>query len=253
MTRNTPVPIISERDRAYVRSLVIYEDRYVIVFNKPSGLPVQTRGNKSKNLDYLLWVFAKSNGKRPKLVHRIDAETSGVVIVAKNHPSAVHLSKVFADHNAQKTYHAIVEGEILDQFKGTIEIPLVIRPNNPNKNAVLGHNGMQNAKPAKTLWKVLCRNGRRSLLELTPKTGRTHQLRVHMAGIGCSILGDRMYGTGRLSAERLMLHASSLAISSPNGDKMNFEAPWPHEFQQQVAYLFPKFPIPTPVGTTPSD
>lgn len=245
MTRNSPVPIISERDRAYVRSLVIYEDKNIIVFNKPSGLPVQTRGNKSKNLDYLLWVFAKSNGKRPKLVHRIDAETSGVVVVAKTHPSAVHLSKVFADHNAEKTYHAIVEGEILDQSNGTIDIPLVIRPNNPNKNAVLGHNGMKNAKPAKTLWKVLSRTGRRTLLELTPHTGRTHQLRIHMNAIGCSILGDRMYGTGRLSAKRLMLHASSLVISSPNGDKMKFEAPWPHEFQQQVACLFPKFPIPS--------
>lgn len=247
MTRNNPVPTISERDRAYVRSLVIYEDQNIIAFNKPSGLPVQTRGNKAKNLDYLLWVFAKSNGKRPKLVHRIDAETSGVVIVAKNHPSAVHLSKVFADHSAQKTYHAIVEGERLDQSNGTIEIPLVIRPNNPNKNAVLAHSGMRNAKPAKTRWKVLSRSGRRSLLELTPKTGRTHQLRIHLTGIGCSILGDRMYGTGRLSAKRLMLHASSLVISVPNGDKIIFEAPWPDEFQQQVAHLFPKFPIPTPV------
>ena len=247
MTRNSPVPIVSERDRAYVRSLVIYEDQNIIVFNKPAGLPVQTRGNKSTNLDYLLWVFAKSNGKRPKLVHRIDAETSGIVIVAKTHPVAVHLSKEFADHNTQKTYHAIVEGEIPDQSNGTIEIPLVIRPNNPNKNAVHGHVGMQNAKVSKTLWKLLSRAGRRALLELTPKTGRTHQLRVHMNGIGCSILGDKMYGTGRLSAKRLMLHASSLVISSPNGDRMNFEAPWPEEFQQQIAYLFPKFPVSYPV------
>lgn len=239
MTRNKPIPRISDNDQNYVRSFVIYEDREVIAFNKPSGLPVQTRGNTSRNLDYLLWTFAKSNGKRPKLVHRIDAETSGVVIVAKTHPSAVHLSKIFADHQAEKTYHAIVEGEIPEESTGIVEIPLIVKPNDPNKNVVLGHDRMANAKPAKTRWKVLARNGNRSLMELTPKTGRTHQLRVHMTAIGCSILGDRMYGTGRLSAGRLMLHASNLLVSIPNGDKMNLQAPWPKDFDTLVISLFP--------------
>ena len=248
MTRNRPIPFISESDQKFVRSFVIYEDRNVIAFNKPSGLPVQTRGNKSRSLDHLLWTFAKSNGKRPKLVHRIDAETSGVVIVAKTHPSAVHFSKVFADHQAEKTYHAIVEGEIPKESNGIVEIPLIVRPNDPNKNVVLGHERMANAKPAITLWKVLLRNGHRSLLELSPKTGRTHQLRVHMTGIGCSIIGDRMYGTGRLSADRLMLHASDLLVSLPNGDKMNFQAPWQEDFDTLTESLFPGNQFTKPAG-----
>lgn len=244
MTRNQPIPNIPKHDQAFVRSLVVHEDQDVIVFNKPSGLPVQTRGNRSKNLDYLLWTFAKSNGKRPKLVQRIDAETSGIVIVAKTHSAAVFLSQIFADHKAEKIYHAIVEGEIPHQSKGIIEVPLIVSPNDPSQNVVLGRKGMENAKNAKTKWKVIARNKHKAIIELIPKTGRTHQLRVHLTSIGCSILGDRMYGTGRLSAQRLMLHATRLSISTPKGGKMNFEAHWPEDFKNKSIQYFQSFVAP---------
>lgn len=241
MTRNRPVSKLSKNDQALIRSLVIYESADILAFNKPSGLPVQTRGNHKQNLDHLLWAFAKSNGKRPKLVHRVDSETSGVLIVAKNYPMSVHLSRVFATGQAEKTYHAIVEGKPIKESQGIIDVPLVIRPNNAEQNVVVGHEKMSDAKPAKTLWKVLSRNHRRTLLKLTPKTGRTHQLRVHLTSIGNPILGDRMYGTGRLSAKRLMLHAIRLTVPLPNSGKMTFEAPWPDDFEKLATQAFPDY------------
>jgi len=103
MSRNRDIPLISEMDQAFVRGLLMGETADVLAFNKPSGLPSQTRGNRARNLDHLLWAFARSNGKRPRLIHRLDAGTSGVIIAAKTKPAAARLSEAFAGRDVEKT------------------------------------------------------------------------------------------------------------------------------------------------------
>ena len=106
--RNRPIPRIAEDQKAYVRRLVLYEDDAVLAFNKPSGLAVQTRGNRGTSLDHLLWTFARSNGKRPQLVHRIDAGTSGLILAGKTKPAIAALSTEFAERRVKKRYLAFV-------------------------------------------------------------------------------------------------------------------------------------------------
>ncbi|MCA8906188.1 MAG: RluA family pseudouridine synthase, partial [Hyphomonas sp.] len=125
MTRNRPLPVIEPEDVAYVRSLVIHEDASVIVFNKPSGLAVQGGGGIGRSLDGLFVAFAKSNGKRPRLVHRLDRGTSGVVIAARTQPAAARLSEEFATRRAKKTYLALVQGTLPDAERGRIDASLV--------------------------------------------------------------------------------------------------------------------------------
>ena len=150
--KNRPVPNISDDQKAMVRSLVLYEDEYLIAFNKPSGLAVQTRGNRGTSLDFLLWAFARSNGKRPHLVHRIDAGTSGLILAAKTKPAMRALSEEFASRRVLKTYLALVSGDLPDQASGHCEIPLlkagrVVKPGRIE----------QGADAAQTDWSVLSR------------------------------------------------------------------------------------------------
>lgn len=231
MTRNRPIPSLTEPERDYVRALLAYEDEAILAFNKPSGLPTQVRGNRARNLDHLLWAFAKSNGKRPRLVHRIDAETSGVLVVARTQPAAAHLSESFAERRAQKTYLALVRGNLPEQNEGVIEAAIARRPGERGGEiAKIVDGGAEGAKPARTAWRVLVRKNDTALMQLTPETGRMHQIRVHLAYIGCPILGDRIYGAGRLSAERCMLHASGLVIPHPGGGTLDVSAPLPADF-----------------------
>ena len=119
MGRNRPIPEISAEDAAFVRSFLMHEDEAVLAFDKPAGLAVQTAGGRGQSLDFLLWAFAKSNGKRPKLVHRIDSGTSGVLVVARTTPAAAHLSEQFAARTASKTYLALVSGRLPDADEGS--------------------------------------------------------------------------------------------------------------------------------------
>ncbi len=231
MSRNTPIPRLSDDQKARIRAWLILEDAALLAFDKPAGVPVQTRGNRGESLDHLLWAFAKSNGKRPRLVHRIDAETSGVLLVARTQPAAAHLSESFAERRAKKTYLALVRGHLPDQDEGVIEAAIARRPGERGGEiAKIVDAGAEGAKPARTAWQVLARKGDTALLELTPETGRMHQIRVHLACIGCPILGDRTYGAGRLSAERCMLHASGLVIPQPGGGTLDLAAPLPSDF-----------------------
>src|SRR6185436_16192616 len=115
---------VSEEDRTFVRGLVIHEDAAVLAFDKPAGLPVQTRNPADRTLDGLLAAFARSNGKRPRLVHRLDAQTSGVIVAAKTQPAAAALSQAFATRDVSKTYLAIVRGAALDGSSGEINAEL---------------------------------------------------------------------------------------------------------------------------------
>jgi tRNA pseudouridine32 synthase/23S rRNA pseudouridine746 synthase len=229
MGRNRPIPAITPEDADYIRSFLIHQDDHVLAFNKPSGLAVQIAGGRGKSLDFLLWAFAKSNGKRPRLVHRIDSGTSGVLLVARTQPAAAHLSEQFAERRAAKTYIALVSGRLPDQDEGTSAVPLIKIPSDRGgRERMIGAQpGQQDAQSAQTHWKILSRQGASALIEARPVTGRMHQIRAHLAEMGCPILGDRIYGTGRISADRLMLHAAGLDIAHPAGGTLELKAPLP--------------------------
>lgn len=223
--RNRPIPNIPEDQKAFVRSLVIHEDAYLIAFNKPSGLAVQTRGNRGTSLDHLLWTFARSNGKRPQLVHRIDAGTSGLVIAGKNKPAIAALSAEFSERRAGKRYLALVAGNVPIAARGTCDIALIKTGRNVTPGRLEA-----GADAARTDWRVVARADDSALIEAYPKTGRMHQIRAHLAAMGCPILGDQIYGSGTDSADRLMLHAASLELTLPDKKKLALEAPVPEVF-----------------------
>lgn len=225
MARNRPVPHISEADQAYVRGLLIHEDAHILAFNKPSGLPSQVRGNRARNLDHLLWAFAKSNGKRPRMVHRLDAGTSGVILAGRTQPAAAALSEAFAGRAAQKIYLALVSGRIPDIMCGRVEACIARIEGDRGDELLVGH---PDGKEAITDWRILSREGQAALIELKPKTGRMHQLRLHMAHAGMPILGDERYGGA--PAPRLMLHAAEITVPHPSGEgPVTITAPLPEE------------------------
>lgn len=237
MTRNRPVPKVSAEDTAFVRALVIYEDDKVIVFNKPSGLAVQGGGGLSRSLDDLLAAFAKSNGKRPRLVHRLDQGTSGVIITARTQPAAAFLSEEFASRRTGKTYLALVQGGLPTPDEGTLEMPLAKVAEAGRPRMIAAKADRKGAQEAVTHWRILARAGETALLEARPDTGRMHQIRAHLSIAGMPILGDWLYGTGAQSAPRLMLHAAKLNIRHPDGKAMNFLAPMPDDFRQLAEKL----------------
>lgn len=193
---------------------VIYEDNLVTVLNKPAGLLSMPRAQycPEKTLeDYGL------------LVHRLDRDTSGVVIMAKNEDVKMFLKKQFQDRTTHKTYYAVVEGRPkLDEAK--IDLPIARDLKRPTTFRV-----DPNGKASETYYKVLKSNDKYSLVELRPTTGRTHQLRVHMKYLGHPILGDPIYGTKK--ADRLYLHAGKLEITLPSGKRKEFTAKIPKEFE----------------------
>lgn len=232
--RNRPIPNIPDAQKAMIRDLVLYEDAYLYAFNKPSGLAVQTRGNRGTSLDHLLWTFARSNGKRPHLVHRIDAGTSGLIVAAKTKPAMTFLSKEFAERRVSKRYLALVGGTLPDADRGRIETPLL-----KVGRAVQAGRLDQGADAALTDWQVLARANTHALIEARPQTGRMHQIRAHLAELGCPILGDVIYGGGALTGERLMLHAAGLEITLPNEARLKLEAPVPADFASTQDALLP--------------
>ncbi len=235
MTRNRTVPHVGAEDAVFVRSLLIHEDAAVLAFNKPSGLASQGGGGIGQSLDDLLWAFAKSNGKRPRLVHRLDLGTSGVIIAARTQPAAAFLSQAFAGREAQKTYLAIVKGDIPVADEGVIDAALVKVEEGGRARMILAKPGRKGAQAARTRWRVLARNGPFALMQLAPETGRMHQIRVHLMSLGCPIIGDALYGEGEATAARVMLHASGLDIPHPQGGRLTLTAQVPEEFRSAAA------------------
>ena len=192
---------------------VIYEDENVIVLDKPAGLLSMAKGEycPEKTLeDYGL------------LVHRLDRDTSGVVILAKNPEVQKFLRKQFQDRKTHKTYYAVVTGRPkLDAAR--VDLPIARDLKRPTTFRV-----DPNGKASETYYRVVKSDDKHSLLELKPTTGRTHQLRVHMKYLGHPIIGDVVYGDEK--ADRLFLHAKSLEITLPGGERRVFEAPLPREF-----------------------
>lgn len=198
---------------ADLKPKVIYEDDQVLVLNKPAGLLSMAKG------EYCPENTLEHYGL---LVHRLDRDTSGVVIMAKDEKTQTFLKKQFQDRKAHKVYYAVVLGQ-LKLKEARIDLPLARDLKRPTTFKV-----DPNGKPAETFYKVIKENEQYSLLELKPTTGRTHQLRVHLKYLGHPILGDEVYGKGK--AARLYLHAKELEITLPGGKRATFEAPLPGEF-----------------------
>lgn len=192
---------------------VVYEDENVLVVNKPAGLLSEFKGEycpEATLADYGL------------IVHRLDRDTSGVIILAKNEETQSMLRRQFQERKTHKTYFAVVSGRLkLDEAR--IDLPMMRDLKRPTTFRVDA-----NGKPAETFYKVLKTDGAHSLVELRPTTGRTHQLRVHMKYLGHPILGDPVYGEEK--ADRLYLHAGRLEITLPGGVRKVLEVPMPESF-----------------------
>jgi 23S rRNA pseudouridine1911/1915/1917 synthase len=205
---------------------VLYEDKDCVVINKPVGLLTHSKGAFNPEPTVASWLSGRlsgMSGERAGIVHRLDRATSGVMICAKTPEALSWLQKQFSTRNVKKTYVAIVEGE-LTLPEAIIDMPIERHPKKPQTFRV-GSNG----KPAVTAYKVLKTSSTRSLIELKPSTGRTHQLRVHLAHIKHPIVGDTFYKSP--SADRLFLHALSLEITLLNRERKTFTVPLPKEFK----------------------
>jgi 23S rRNA pseudouridine1911/1915/1917 synthase len=201
------------------RPPVIYEDNHVLVLNKPAGLLSMAKG------EYCPEPTLEDYGL---LVHRLDRDTSGVVILAKDPETQKMLRKQFQDRKTRKTYYAVVEGHP-KLPEAMIDLPIARNLKRPTTFQV-----DQNGKPSQTYYKVLQQNNKYSLLELKPTTGRTHQLRVHLKYLNTPILGDIVYGN---PDERLFLHAKDLEITIPSisgGERKVFTTDLPPEFLEKT-------------------
>ncbi len=198
---------------------IIYEDENVIAFNKPAGMLSIKKGA------YLAEPAIEDYGE---VVHRLDRDTSGVIIVAKNSETKSKLQNQFAERKTHKTYYAVVVGHPKQQH-AIISVPLTRNLKKPT-TFIADKNGRE----AITEYSVIASNEKYSLVELKPRTGRTHQLRIHMAHIGTPILGDPVYNPKSPKADRMYLHAASLEITIPDGKRVTFEAPMPESFRDAV-------------------
>ena len=236
---------------------IVYEDDYLVVVNKPSGMVVHPgHGNYSGTLiNALIYHFEnlpKNSSNRPGLVHRLDKDTSGLLVVAKNDISMVHLSKQFAEKTSKREYLALVWGNVKDDT-GRIDNFIGRNPKNRLQNMVLDENKIENGKRAITNYEVLSRMSYVSLVKCTLETGRTHQIRVHMKHIGHTLFNDERYG-GDLILKgttftkykqfvencfkllpRQALHAKTLGFTHPKTGKfMQFDSELPADFNSCI-------------------
>jgi tRNA pseudouridine32 synthase/23S rRNA pseudouridine746 synthase len=246
------VPItLTAEEIAFVKGLVIYEDEVLLALNKPAGVSSQGGRAQVHTLDELLWAFARPGKSRPRLIHRLDRDTSGVILTAKTKPAAGFLGKAMMARRFAKTYRAIVAPGAPAPAQGVVDAALrreeigreaymrVCRPDHPD------------AEAARTRYRTLAATPDAALVELDPETGRMHQLRVHLASVGRPIAGDARYGgalaLGGETVPRLMLHAAALVFPHPAGGLKRLAAPTPPE----MAGLLAKLAL-EPSGTAPS-
>lgn len=237
-------------DERFIQNLVLYKDENLIVLNKPYGLPVQGGSKIARSLDDLLDGL-KFGGDRPKLTHRLDRDTTGCLVLARNAKAANQLMKLFSSRRVEKTYLALVAGCPL-HLKDTIDQPLLKKQNPKASGAPGGPEGrdyeiMQvdaEGQKAVTEYRVIDACARKfALIELKPETGRTHQLRVHMQFLGCPIVGDHKYGGATQDAEslgvenKLHLHARRIVIPAPGGKTVDVVAPLPPHMVKSLKAL----------------
>ena len=229
---------LTEDEVRFIRDMVIHRDAQAFVLNKPPGLATQGGTKTTQHLDRLLDGLADDEG-RPKLVHRLDKDTSGALLVARSARAAGHFAKAFSGRTARKVYWALVVG-VPDVDEGLIDAPLAKQPGTGGEKM---HISEDHGLPAKTRWRTIERAGNRTAwVELQPLTGRTHQLRAHMAAIGHPIVGDAKYGgaeaflTGGIS-RKLHLHARRIRIDAPEGGEIDVTAEPPPHFAESLATL----------------
>lgn len=212
---------------------ILYEDDDVLVVNKPAGVlsHALSKFKQEPSVASFLRQRSQTSAKAPDvrwgIVHRLDRATSGVMVCAKTTHATAHLQKQFADRRVQKRYVAVVGG-IPKREIAHIDVPIERNPKKPATFRV-GHRGKQ----ATTYYELMKTNTRYSMISLAPKTGRTHQLRVHMAYVNCPIVGDFLYGGE--TADRLYLHAQELELEIRPGEKKRLTAPLPEEFDMKVS------------------
>lgn len=224
----SPDPI-RPRDEPLLRDAVIYRDDWAIIINKPAGLAVQGGTGTERHVDALLETLRFDSAERPRLVHRLDKDTSGVLLIARNAAAAAFFTRAFRHKTTRKIYWAAVAG-LPQPPQGRIDLALA-------KGGRAGRERVhadEDGKSAVTYYRVIDHAGARvSWLALLPVTGRTHQLRAHCAALGTPILGDGKYGgnaaqlPGGAAAHRLHLHARSLAVPHPDGGILSAVAPLP--------------------------
>jgi 23S rRNA pseudouridine955/2504/2580 synthase len=226
--------VVSKSDTDFIKSMVIFKDDNIIVLNKPSGLAVQGGTHTDRHIDGMLDALKFENSEKPKLVHRIDKDTSGILVLARNRRYAELLTKAFREHMLQKTYLVLAIGAMKNP-EGEIKIALEkvgekMEPSEEGKKAV-------------TRFKVLDTAGEKfTLLTAEPLTGRTHQIRAHMECAGCPILGDSKYfGQTRKRfpelSSKLHLHAYKIDLSPVYNKKLVVKAPLPDYFKNDIKFL----------------
>jgi 23S rRNA pseudouridine955/2504/2580 synthase len=253
-SRPAPLGIkpVSERDARELERMVIHQDGQVIVLDKPHGLAVQGGPGITRNLDAMLDALRFGHEERPRLVHRLDRDTSGVLILARDAASAAHLARSFRGRDAEKTYWAVVVGEPSPP-EGRITMALVKQGGARGERTTAAHEDDPEAARAVTDFRTLDVARRRAAwLEMNPLTGRTHQLRVHAAeALRCPILGDGKYGGAEAHMEglsgQLHLHARALRLPHPAGGVLEVAAPPPRHMQETFAFFgfeAPRTPAP---------
>lgn len=209
---------------------IIFEDENVTVINKPAGILTHAKGAPLEEFTVGEFMRGRTTDKpesnRPGIVHRLDRDTSGVIICARNPETQSFLQRQFSERNVKKTYIAILSG-VPKQAEAIIRLPIERNP-----KAMSTYRINANGRPAETQYKVIWCDDKTSLVKLKPLTGRTHQLRVHMAHLGTPILYDRFYGKIGKHNERLALHAQILEITIPGGKRSVFTAEIPSDMKQ---------------------
>lgn len=231
----------------------LFEDENILALNKPAGLMVHSGGRSSEATlsDFILQNYPEIKGvgepfkieekeiDRPGIVHRLDKDTSGVILIAKNQTAFEHLKNQFKNKEIQKIYHAFVYGNIKDD-SGIIDKPIG-KSRSDFRQRSAASNARGNLREATTYFNVLQRGVDQGehycFLEVKPKTGRTHQIRVHMKSIHHPIVCDSLYTKNPkplLGFERLALHARSISFTDLDGNFLNIEAPYPEDFDKAV-------------------
>jgi 23S rRNA pseudouridine955/2504/2580 synthase len=231
---------IGPEDEARVRQRILYRDPAVIVLDKPAGLAVQGGSATPRHLDGLLEALRFGNDERPRLVHRLDKDTSGVLVIARTAAAAAFLTRAFRDRTTRKVYWALVAGRP-ELAQGRVDLALAKARGRGGERV---RPAAADGKRAVSYYRVVDSAGERvSWLALLPVTGRTHQLRAHCAAIGTPILGDFKYGGARArlagldTSRQLHLHARSLRMPHPTGGSFEVEAPLPPHMRESWAFF----------------
>lgn len=235
-----PPPRPRDADGAEIRQWILYQDETVIVLNKPPGLAVQGGSGVRKSIDGMLDALRAEGGERPKLVHRLDKDTSGVLVLGRSARAAAKLTEAFRSKTARKVYWAVVVGEPAPEA-GRIDLALSKLPGQKGERMVPD---AEQGKRAMTDYRLVERAGRKAAwLSLEPLSGRTHQLRVHMQALGTPILGDGKYGgqesflQGPGLSRKMHLHARAIRMPHPDGGVLEAVAPLPPHMLATWAFL----------------